>query len=363
MQSKVQSLESKVVGAGKEKNLFPMQGTNEMDKILMAHGGGGVMSRRLIEEQIVPRFSNALLNPLNDSAVFPLGGKRVAFTTDSFVVKPLFFRGGDIGKLAVCGTVNDLAMVGALPLFLSCALILEEGFPIADLNKILDSIHQTVNQAGVYIATGDTKVVERHAAEGIFINTSGIGMIKDGIELSSHFAKPGDVVILNGAIGDHGIAVLSERQGLKFETLVESDVAPLSNLVQGVLNVTQEIHCMRDPTRGGMATALNEIAVSSNVGIRIYEDRIPIHNAVQGACDMLGLDPLHVANEGKVIIICPKQYEKVILNYLRSHPLGVESSVIGEVVENPKKAVLLKTSIGGERIVDVPYGEDLPRIC
>lgn len=335
----------------------------ETDKILLAHGGGGILTRRLIEEQIVPRFSNDLLSPLNDSAVFNLNGQRLAFTTDSFVVKPIFFHGGDIGKLAVCGTVNDLAMAGAKPLYLSCGFILEEGFPMEDFQTILDSMHQTAKEAGVSIATGDTKVVERSAAEGIFINTSGIGVIDEGVNVWSHHAIPGDVIIINGAIGDHGIAVLSERQGLKFQTCVESDVAPLAGLVEGLLKVTKEIHCMRDPTRGGLATALNEIAHSSQVGIQIYEDRIPVHDSVRGACDMLGLDPLHIANEGKVIIICPQKYEKEILNYLSSHPHGYESTVIGKVVEKPKETVLLKTTIGGERIVDVPYGEDLPRIC
>jgi hydrogenase expression/formation protein HypE len=333
------------------------------DKILLAHGGGGILTRRLIEELIVPRFCNDLLNPLNDSAVFNLNGHKLAFTTDSFVVKPIFFQGGDIGKLAVCGTVNDLAMAGAKPLYLSCGFILEEGFPMEDFQTVLDSMRQTAKDAGVSIATGDTKVVERSAAEGIFINTSGIGVIDEGVNVSSHHAVPGDVVIINGAIGDHGIAVLSERQGLKFQTSVVSDVAPLAGLVQGLLEITKDLHCLRDPTRGGLATALNEIAHSSRVGIQLYEDRIPVHDSVRGACDMLGLDPLHIANEGKVIIICPQQYEKEILNYLLSHPHGKESSVIGKVVEKPKETVLLKTAIGGERIVDVPYGEDLPRIC
>jgi hydrogenase expression/formation protein HypE len=335
----------------------------DIENILLAHGGGGILTRRLIEEEIAPRFANELLNPLNDSAIINIQGTRLAFTTDSFVVHPIFFHGGDIGTLAVCGTVNDLAMAGANPVYLSCGFIIEEGFPMNDFQTILESMKRTAKDAGVTIVTGDTKVVERNAAEGIFINTSGIGLIDDGIDISSHNAKSGDSVIINGAIGDHGIAVLSERQGLEFQTSVTSDVAPLGDLVQGLLKITPEIHCMRDPTRGGLATALNEIANSSHVGIRIYEDRIPIHDSVRGACDMLGLDPLHVANEGKVIIVCPKEYENKVLDYLSNHPLGKESSVIGEVIEKPKDTVLLKTTIGGERIVDVPYGEDLPRIC
>ena len=333
------------------------------EKILLAHGSGGVLSRQLINEEIQSRFNNAWLNPLNDCAVFSIKEHRFAFTTDSFVVKPIFFRGGDIGKLAVCGTVNDLAMAGSKPLYISCSLILEEGFSMLDLAKILTSMQRSAEEIGVFIATGDTKVVERKAVDEIFINTSGIGLIENGIQISSHHAKPGDIVIINGAIGNHGISVLSQREGIQFQTPIESDVASLSDLVLGLFNITKDIHCLRDPTRGGLATALNEIAISSKVGIRVFEDKISIHDSVQGACDMLGLDPLHVANEGKVIIICPKKYQNAILEYLHSHPLGKDSCIIGEIVENPIETVLLKTTIGGERIVDIPYGEDLPRIC
>ncbi len=336
----------------------------KFDKILMAHGGGGILTRRLIEEEILPRFQNEALAPLSDSALLNLNHPgKLAFTTDSYVVTPLFFRGGDIGRLAVCGTVNDLSMAGATPLALSASLILEEGFPLEDLQKILDSMAATAREVGIPIVTGDTKVVERGSANGLFINTSGIGIVPEGISVSMSSAKPGDVVLINGPIGDHGIAVLSEREGLKFDTPVESDVAPLNSLVAALFEITPEIHCLHDPTRGGLATGLNEIAGASQVGIRLFEDKIPLRPEVQGACDLLGLDPLQVANEGKVIILCPSAFQDALLERLKSHPFGKNASVIGEVVEKPAGTVLLKTLIGGERIVDVPYGENLPRIC
>jgi hydrogenase expression/formation protein HypE len=336
----------------------------KLDKILMAHGGGGILTRRLIEEEILTRFNNEALAPLSDSALLSLNHPgKLAFTTDSYVVTPLFFRGGNIGKLAVCGTVNDLAMAGAKPVALSASLILEEGFPLEDLAKILDSMAKTAQEAGVSIVTGDTKVVERGSANGLFINTSGIGIIPEAVSISMASAQPGDVVIINGPVGDHGIAILSERGGLEFETPVESDVAPLNSLVASLFEVTPKIHCLHDPTRGGLATGLNEIAAASGVGIRLFEEKIPLRPEVQGACDLLGLDPLQVANEGKVIIICPSVFQDALLERLKSHPFGKNASVIGEVMEQPAGTVLLKTLIGGERIVDVPYGENLPRIC
>jgi hydrogenase expression/formation protein HypE len=340
-----------------------MKSNHKIDKILMAHGGGGILTRRLIEEHILPRFGNAILNPLNDCAELVIGKTRLAFTTDSYVVTPLFFHGGDIGKLAVCGTVNDLSMSGAKPMYLTVSLILEEGFPIEQLDTILDSISETAQEAGVTLVTGDTKVVERGSGNGVFINTAGIGIIPDGVQIAMKNAQPGDVVLINGYIGDHGIAIMSQREGLNFTSPVESDVAPLNSLVQGMLEITKDIHILHDPTRGGLSSGLNEIAGASKCGIRLFEDLIPVRDSVMGACDLLGLDPLQVANEGKIIVLCQGTIQDSLLKYMRSHPLGRNSAMIGEVIPQPAGKVLLKTRIGGERIVDVPYGENLPRIC
>jgi hydrogenase expression/formation protein HypE len=334
-----------------------------MDKILLAHGGGGILTDKLIKDEILSSLGNNLLNPLEDSAVFNLGESRLAFTTDSFVVKPIFFPGGDIGRLAVAGTVNDLLMAGSTPLYLSLALILEEGFPVESLKKIIKSIEETAKEAGVLIITGDTKVVEKNNVDQIFINTAGIGVIEYPGKISLSGAKPGDKVIINGYIGDHGISVILKRTDLEVDLPVKSDAAPLRSLIGDILKSSEHIHCLKDPTRGGVAGVLNEIASSSSVGIKLYEEGIPIRKEVKAACDLLGFDPLTIANEGKVIVVCPGEDAEKILSVMRANPLGADSAIIGEITDKPSGKVLLKTRIGGSRIVERPYGENLPRIC
>jgi len=332
------------------------------DKILLAHGSGGKLSHDLIEKNFVPAFSNPLLNKLDDSAAFEFSG-RLAFTTDSFVVSPIFFPGGDIGKLAVNGTVNDLAMIGAIPLYLSLSFIIEEGFLIAELEKIVNSIYQAADEAGVKIVAGDTKVVNQGSADKLFINTSGVGIVSPGVDISGANAIPGDKVIVSGSLGDHGIAVLSQREGLKFQVPVESDCAPLNKLVAEILETSANIHCLRDPTRGGLATTLNEFAKQSQVGIRIEEETIPINKAVLAACELLGFDPLYVANEGKLVaVVAPSDADKVLAK-MRQNQYGTEAAIIGEVVNEHPGQVVMKTSLGSSRIVDMPVGELLPRIC
>ena len=330
------------------------------DSIVLAHGGGGTLGRRLLDEVLLAELSNPILDELADAAVLDSPGGRLAFTTDSFVVKPLFFRGGDIGRLAVSGTVNDLAVTGARPLWLSLGLVIEEGFSIQDLTRIMHSARETADEAGVQVVCGDTKVVGRGEADGIFINTSGIGAVPEGLDLSPSSARPGDVVIASGRLGEHGVAVMSEREGIRFETPVVSDVAPLSGLVDAVLSTCADIHVMRDPTRGGVASALNEIADASGVTITLSEADLPVAEAVAAACDMLGLEVLSVANEGKVLVICPEVSAGSVLEAARAHPRGCESAVIGSVGRTRGVGVILKTTIGGERM---PYGETLPRIC
>jgi len=332
------------------------------DKILLAHGSGGKLAHDLIEKSFLTSLTNPLLAPLDDSAVFELGG-RLAFTTDSYVVSPIFFPGGNIGKLAVCGTVNDLAMSGAKPLYLSLAFIIEEGLPLSELRDIVSSIQVTTAEAGVKIVTGDTKVVERGGADRLFINTSGIGLIPDGVDISGSNARPGDKVILSGTIGDHGIAVLSKRQGLEFGTRLESDCAPLGQMVAEMLTASRNIHSLRDPTRGGLATTLNEIAKQSKIGIRIEESEVPVRDAVTGACEMLGLDPLYIANEGKLIAIVPEKEADSVLAAIRSNRYGKDAAVIGEVIQEHPGRVVMKTLLGASRIVDMLVGEPLPRIC
>ncbi len=333
------------------------------DKILLAHGSGGKLMHNLIKELFLKNFFNPILAPLDDAASIEIASSRLAFTTDSYVVKPLFFKGGDIGRLAVCGTVNDLSMKGAKPLYLSVALIIEEGFPLSDLEKIIGSMVKASQEAKVEIASGDTKVVEKGSADGLFINTAGVGLIPPGVEISAKNASVGDVVIISGSIGDHGIAVLSEREGLSFQTQIASDVAPLNELVEALLNVTQEVHVLRDPTRGGLASTLNEIAEASNVAIEIDESAVPIKDEVLGACEMLGFDPFQVANEGKMVVILPEKWAEKALEALKKHPHGKEAAIIGRVVAEPKKKVILKTSIGTTRLLDMLMGEQLPRIC
>jgi len=333
------------------------------DKILLAHGSGGRLSHELLEKFFLSFFKNPILEPLDDGAKIPDIAGGLAFSTDSYVVNPIFFPGGDIGKLAVFGTVNDLSMMGAIPSFLSLALIIEEGFPLEYLKKIIFSIKEASEEAKVKIATGDTKVVEHGGADGIFITTSGIGLIRPGVDLSGSNAKPGDKIIINGFIGDHEIAVLSEREGFKFQELIKSDCAPLNNLVDKILQKCPNIHCMRDPTRGGLATTLNEIANKSDVGIIIEEEKIPIRESVKGICELLGLDPLYLANEGKLIAFCPPEEAENVLKIMREDPLGKESTIIGTVIEENKKRVILKTLIGGSRILDMLTGMQFPRIC
>jgi len=332
--------------------------------VLLAHGGGGRLTQMLIERMFGPTFRNPALETLHDGAVLEVEGVRLAFTTDSFVVSPLFFPGGDIGELAINGTVNDLAMCGARPLYLSLGLILEEGFPMEDLWRVVQSIQKAAQEAGVEVATGDTKVVDRGKGDGVFINTTGLGFIPPGINISPQRARPGDLVLISGAIAVHGIAILSVREGLEFETTLESDTAPLNGLVETLLRAAgPEAHVLRDPTRGGVASALNEIASSAGVGIALQETGIPLWDEVRGACEILGLDPLYVANEGKCLAIVAPQAAEAALEAMRSHPRGREAAIIGQVVEEHPGTVVLRSRVGGKRVVDMLSGEQLPRIC
>jgi hydrogenase expression/formation protein HypE len=317
----------------------------------------------LIRQVFLPLFDNEYLASMDDQAVVEVEGCRVALTTDSFVVSPLFFPGGDIGSLAVHGTINDLAVGGARPLFLSSALIIEEGLPMEDLRRIGESMRKACEEAGVRLVTGDTKVVERGKGDGVFVTTTGLGLVPTGVNISARNASPGDKILLSGPIGIHGIVIMSVREGIEFGTTLESDSAPLHTLVEAILSATREVHCMRDPTRGGLASALNELAASSSVGMRIREEDIPIPEEVLGACEILGLDPMTVANEGKLVVIVPSSVADDVLSKMRSHPLGRHACEIGEVVEEHPGMVLMETSIGGLQIVQMPSGEQLPRIC
>jgi hydrogenase expression/formation protein HypE len=337
---------------------------SDYPQILLAHGGGGKLTQRLIEQLFVPSFDNPALRELHDGAVMDLGGTKIAFSTDSFVVKPLFFPGGDIGSLAVHGTVNDLAMCGATPVALSAALILEEGLPMEDLRRIVESMRAAARACGVPIVTGDTKVVDRGNGDGAFVNVTGVGVVRPGITISPARARPGDVVFVSGEIAVHGIAIMSVREGLRFETDLVSDTAPLHGLVGALLDaVGDALHVLRDPTRGGVASTLNEIAAQAKAGIRLVERDIPVDEAVRGACEILGLDPLYVANEGKLLAIVAPEAADRALAALRSHPLGAKAARIGEVVAGPPGRVTMKNRLGGERIVDLLTGEQLPRIC
>lgn len=331
--------------------------------IQMAHGSGGKLSHDLVKSVMWPAFANDILGEMHDGAKLTIGGARLAFSTDSYVVKPLFFPGGDIGKLAVCGTVNDVAMSGAIPLYLSAGFVLEEGFPIENLERIVASMKKAAAEAGIQIVTGDTKVVEKGAIDGIYINTAGIGQIIDGIEISGSNARPQQDIILNGYLGEHSLAVMSERHGLTFPQSVVSDCAPLSGLVQELLAAVPQIKVLRDPTRGGLATTLNEIASQSQVGILLDESLIPVSPAVKAACDILGFDPLYMANEGKMLVFVDKKYTQEVLNVMRHHSYGREGRVIGEVTEKSPGKVGLRTQIGGVRLLDMLIGDQLPRIC
>ena len=335
------------------------------DKILMAHGSGGQLGHDLVEQVFLKHLHNPTLANLDDAAVlsFATPNSRFALTTDSYVIHPLFFPGGDIGKLAVCGTVNDLAMRGARPLYLTAGFILEEGLPLDELDRIVASMAATARAAGVQIVAGDTKVVDRGNADGLFINTAGVGIVPEGINVSGASARPGDAVILSGTIGDHGMAIMSRREGLTFSTPLVSDCAPLNGLVAALLAASPQVHCLRDPTRGGLATALNELAQRSGVGIEIEEERIPVRDAVRGLCELLGMDPLYVANEGKLVAVVAGQDAEKALAAMRAHEYGAEAAIIGRVVAEHPGRVVLRTALGARRIVDMLVGEQLPRIC
>src|ERR1035437_3766874 len=340
----------------------------EHKQIVLGHGSGGKLTSDLIDKVFLPAFRNPVLDKLDDQAVVTIGGTRLAFTTDSFVVTPIFFPGGDIGRLAVHGTVNDLAMSGAQPLYLSAAFILEEGLPVEDLRRIVESMRAAAADAGVQFVTGDTKVVDRGKGDQIFITTTGIGAVPAGINISADRAQPGDAILLSGTIGDHGMAIMSRREGLEFEGAIESDCASLNGLVAAMLATPSTIgadfvHCLRDPTRGGAATTLNEIAKRAGVGMLLNQTAIPVRESVKGACEVLGLDPLYVANEGKLLAIVRPDMAEAVLQQMREHPLGHDAAIIGEVVANHPGMVLMKTEIGGTRVLDVMFGEQLPRIC
>jgi hydrogenase expression/formation protein HypE len=332
-------------------------------EIVLAHGSGGKLSQQLIQKIVVPQFRNELLEPLHDGAIFSVNGARLAFSTDSFVVNPIFFPGGDIGKLAVHGTVNDLSMCGARPLYLSAGFILEEGTSMEDFWRIVSSMREAAAEAGVALITGDTKVVDRGKADKIFINTSGIGVVPDGVDIAPGRAQVGDKVILSGEIAVHGMAIMSVREGLEFETQIASDTAPLNRLVESILAAVPDVHVLRDPTRGGVTSALTEIAQTAKVGIRLDESQIPISEEVKGACEILGLDPLYVANEGKLLAVVPAEFANAALAAMRTHPLGSKAAIIGEVVSDHPEFVTMKTRVGGTRVVDMLSGEQLPRIC
>lgn len=340
----------------------PLPITNYKE-IVLAHGSGGKLSQQLIAKMILPQFQNELLAPLHDGAIFSLGNQRLAFSTDSYVVSPIFFPGGDIGKLAVHGTVNDLAMCGARPRFLSAGFILEEGLAMEDFWRVVQSMRKAADAAGVKLITGDTKVVDRGKADKIFINTSGIGVIPEGVNIQSNGARLGDKIIISGEIAVHGIAIISVREGLEFETEIASDSAALNGLVEEILAATKNIHVLRDPTRGGVTSALSEIAQASQVGMLLQEAQIPISEEVWGACEILGLDPLYVANEGKLLAIVPANDAERVLATMRNHSLGKDATVIGEVTDAHPGFVTMKTRVGGTRVVDMLSGEQLPRIC
>ncbi|MDR3568603.1 MAG: hydrogenase expression/formation protein HypE [Syntrophobacteraceae bacterium] len=331
--------------------------------VQLDQGSGGQAMHELIDGLFLRAFDNPLLRARNDSAVFEIAGGRLAMTTDSYVVDPLFFPGGNIGSLAVHGTVNDLAMCGAKPLYITAGFILEEGLLLGDLKKIVASMAGAAREAGVQVIAGDTKVVPRGKADKLFINTSGIGIVRDGLDIAGSRARPGDLVLINGTIGDHGMAVMCKREGLEFENEIQSDSAALSGLIDRMLCAFSGIHVLRDPTRGGVATTLNEIAEQSGVGIRLEEEALPVRGDVVGACEVLGLDPLYVANEGKVLAIVPPGGAQAVLSAMLSHPLGKSACIMGEVVSDDPGRVYLRTRIGGSRIVDMLRGEQLPRIC
>lgn len=335
----------------------------EQQEILLGHGSGGKLTADLIERLFLPAFQNPILNQRDDQAVLSINGARLAFTTDSFVVTPIFFPGGDLGRLAVNGTVNDLAMSGARPLYLSAGFILEEGYPLRELQAVVESMRQACEDAGVLLVTGDTKVVNRGSGDKVFINTSGIGIIEHEQRMSADQARVGDVIVLSGTVADHGMAVMAAREGLELETELRSDTAPLHRLVAAMLEGDEPIRCMRDPTRGGVATTLNEIAKQSGVGIIVDESQIPVKEEVRGLCELLGIDPLYVANEGKLVAVASREEAGRMLDRMRALPIGRDARIIGEIVADHPGMVVMKTGIGGIRILDLMMGEQLPRIC
>ncbi|MGW5974377.1 hydrogenase expression/formation protein HypE [Streptomyces sp. NPDC055186] len=335
----------------------------DQPRIVMGHGGGGALSAELVEQLFTPAFGGPAPAALTDSAALELGGARLAFSTDSFVVRPLFFPGGSIGDLAVNGTVNDLAMSGARPAYLSCGFILEEGTGTDVVGRVAAAMGAAARAAGVEVVTGDTKVVEAGHGDGVYINTSGIGLIPSGVDLRPERVVPGDVVLVSGAIGVHGVAIMSVREGLEFGVEILSDCAPLGGLVEAMLAVTPDLHALRDPTRGGLAASLNEIAAASRTGIVVRERAVPVPDAVTNACAVLGLDPMYVANEGKLVAFVPPAHADAVLAAMRAHPLGAEAAVIGEVTDAHPGMVVARTALGGTRVVDLPLGEQLPRIC
>jgi hydrogenase expression/formation protein HypE len=337
-------------------------------QIVLGHGSGGKLTADLIDHIFLPAFTNPVLDKLDDQAVLTVGGARLAFTTDSFVVTPIFFPGGDIGRLAIYGTVNDLAMSGARPLYLSAAFILEEGLAVDDLRRVVESMRAASAEAGVALVTGDTKVVNRGKGDQMFITTTGIGVIGNGVNISADRARPGDQIILSGNIGDHGMAIMSQRENLEFDGVITSDCASLHGLVADMLSTppvdgSEFIHCLRDPTRGGVATTLNEIAKRARVGMVLLEQSIPVRESVRGACEVLGLDPLYVANEGKLLAVVVPEMAQAVLHQMRQHSLGQDAAIIGEVVAKHPGMVLMRTQIGGTRVLDTMFGEQLPRIC
>ncbi|MFI0720615.1 hydrogenase expression/formation protein HypE [Streptomyces sp. NPDC021224] len=335
----------------------------DQPRVVMGHGGGGAMSAELVEHVFAPAFGGEVLAQLGDAAAVTLGGARLAFSTDSYVVRPLFFPGGSIGDLAVNGTVNDLAMSGARAAYLSCAVILEEGVEMSVVARVAAAIGAAARAAGVEVATGDTKVVESGHGDGVYLNTAGIGLIPPGVDLRPQRVVPGDVVIVSGPLGAHGVAVLSMREGLEFGVEVESDTAPLGALVEAMLAVTPDLHVLRDPTRGGLAASLNEIAAASRTGVVLQERSVPVPPAVANACAVLGLDPMYVANEGRLVAFVPREHADAVLAAMRTHPLGAGAAVIGEAVAEHPGMVVARTGLGGTRVVDLPVGEQLPRIC
>ena len=333
------------------------------DVVQLAHGGGGTLTARLIETVFAPAFRNPYLEPLGDGAVFPFGGERLAFTTDTFVVKPIVFPGGDIGSLAVHGTVNDLAMCGAEPLVLSAGFVLEEGFPLRELERVVRSMAEACASVGIPMVTGDTKVVDRGKGDGVYVNTSGVGRVRDGVHVGPRCARPGDAVLVSGPVGDHGIAVMAAREGIDFETALVSDSAPVLEPVRALLDAVPDTHVLRDPTRGGLATALAEIALSSKVGIRLEEGEIPVRDEVRGACELLGFDPLYVACEGRFLAVVPGERAEVALAAIRSRPGGEGARRVGAVVPEDPGRLVLRTRMGSHRLLERLSGEQLPRIC